>query len=158
MRAPCLILITTVCILTFPFCPWLRGAQRPRARPPPAASEAEGGKCIRSPRGGGTALRGQRCSLGVVAGKRGCLGGWGCIRGRAGASPAAQHVLPPCGTSQGSFSVGQGAKLPREVESRVGRCWEVLLVHQEWEPGLVCHWIQEMVNSWFCRQLGNMSC
>lgn len=97
-----------------------------------------------------------RDALWAGGGEAWLFGGWDCIRGSAGASPAAQHVLPPCGTSQGSFSIDQGAKLPREVESRVGPCWEVPLVHQEREPGLV--WIQEVVNSWFCRQLGNMSC
>lgn len=75
-----------VCILTFPFCPWLRGAQRPRARPSPAASEAEAGKCIRSPRGGGTALRGQRCSLGWWWGS---VAVWGI-----GAALGAVLVLP----------------------------------------------------------------
>lgn len=95
-------------------------------------------------------------------------GGLGCIRGSGCASRAAQHVLPPHGASrgwQGSFFINQGAKLPREVESRVGPPWEVLLIHQEWEilsdlplvwRGAGSAWVQGMVNS--CVFVGNWAC
>lgn len=92
----------------------------------------------------------------------------GSIRGTGCASCAAQHVLPPYGTSQGRFFINQEVKLPREVEWRVGPCWEVLLIHQEWETlsdlpvvwrGAGSAWSQGMANSCvFVGNWANMSC